>query len=96
MLVLPLVLAMVASVMKRYPFHGRLILELVPAFFLLFAEGTQAVFEFDRGRRKLVHKTVVAALLFYPCFAAIYESTAARPRYFNSHGDLHNNLFLRE
>ena len=32
-LVLPIALAMVASAMKRYPLHGRLILELVPAFF---------------------------------------------------------------
>ena len=40
-LVLPIVLAMVASAMKRYPLHGRLILELVPAFFLLIAQGTE-------------------------------------------------------
>lgn len=96
MLVLPFALAVVASVMKRYPMHGRLILELVPAFFLFIAEGTQAVFELDRGRRKLVYKMVVVLLLAYPCFSAIYEATGTRPRYFNSHGDLHSNLFLDE
>jgi hypothetical protein len=96
MLVLPVALAVIASVMKRYPLHGRLILELVPAFFLLIAEGTQAVFELDRGRRKLVSKAVLVVLLAYPCFSAVYEATATRPRYFNSHGDLHNNLFLFE
>jgi hypothetical protein len=96
MLVLPVALAIIASVMKRYPFHGRLILELVPAFFLLIAEGTQAVFELDRGRRKLVYRAVLVLLLAYPAFSAIYEASAMRPRYFNSHGDLHGNLFLRE
>ncbi|MGO9463610.1 MAG: hypothetical protein ACLQVF_05535 [Isosphaeraceae bacterium] len=96
MLVLPFALAVVASVMKRYPLHGRLILALVPAFFLLMAEGTQAVFELDRGRRKLLSKAVLVLLLAYPCFAAVYEASAPRPRYFNSHGDLHNNLFLHE
>jgi len=96
MLVLPVGLAVIASVMKRYPLHGRLILELVPAYFLLIAEGTQAVFELDRGRRKLISKTVLILLLAYPCVSAIYEASATRPRYFNSHGDLHNNLFLYE
>ncbi len=96
MLVLPFALAVVASVMKRYPLHGRLILELVPAFFLLISEGTQAVFELDRGRRKLVSKAVLVLLLAYPCFSAVNEASATRPRYFNSHGDLHNNLFLYE
>jgi len=96
MLVLPVGLAVIASVMKRYPLHGRLILELVPAYFLLIAEGTQAVFELDRGRMKLVSKAVLVLLLAYPCFSAIYEASATRPRYFNSHGDLHNNLFLYE
>jgi len=96
MLVSPVGLAVIASVMKRYPLHGRLILELVPAFFLLIAEGTQAIFELDRGRRKLVSKAVLALVLAYPCFSAFYEASATRPRYFNSHGDLHNNLFLYE
>ncbi len=96
MLVIPFALAFVASAMKRYPLHGRLILELVPAFFLLIAEGTQALFELDRGRRKLVSKAVLVLLLAYPCFSAVSEASATRPRYFNSHGDLHNNLFLYE
>jgi hypothetical protein len=96
MLVLPFALAVVASAMKRYPLHGRLMLELVPALFLLIALGTESVFELDRGRRKLFYKIVLVLLLAYPVFSAIYEASATRPRYFNSHGDLHNNLFLIE
>ena len=52
MLVLPIVLAMVASAMERYPFHGRLILELVPAFFVLIAEGAETVRGWEKGRVK--------------------------------------------
>ena len=52
-LVLPIALAMVASAMKRYPLHGRLILELVPAFFLLIAEGTERLRELGPSRAKL-------------------------------------------
>ncbi len=96
MLVSPLALAVIASVMKCYPFHGRLILELVPAFILLITEGTQVVFDFDHGPRKLIYKTVLVLLVAYPCFSAFYEASAPRPRFFNSHGDLHNNLFLYE
>jgi hypothetical protein len=96
MLVLPVAFAAIASVMKRYPFHGRLILELVPAFFLLIGEGTQAVFDLDRRPTRPVYKGVLVLLLAYPCFSALYEASATRPRYFNSHGDLHNNLFLYE
>src|SRR5262249_39734296 len=38
-LALPAVLALIAATMKRFPFHGRLILELMPAFFLMIAEA---------------------------------------------------------
>jgi hypothetical protein len=96
MLVLPVALAIIASVMKCYPLHGRLILELVPALFLLVTEGTQAVFDLDRSRTKIVYSVVLVLLLFYPCFTAIDEASVPRPRFFNSHGDLHNNLFLHE
>jgi hypothetical protein len=96
MLVLPLGLAIIASALKRYPLHGRLMLELAPAFFLLIALGTESVFDVDRSVRKLIYKVAVAALLAYPCLSAIYEASGTRPRYFNSHGDLHDNRFLYE
>ena len=37
LLTLPIALAIAASVARHYPFHGRLMLELVPALFLLVA-----------------------------------------------------------
>jgi hypothetical protein len=93
-LILPIALAMIASALQRYPFHGRLILELVPAFFVLIAEGTEAVYGIDRGRTKLVYKAVLVLLLAYPCLTAIYRSMENRPRDFNRHGDLQYNQFM--
>jgi hypothetical protein len=96
MLVAPIGLAMIASALKRYPFHGRLILELVPALFLLIAEGTQALFELDYGRRKLGYKAVVVLLLAYPSLFTISDLAGMCDREFNNHGDWHKNVFLYE
>jgi len=94
-LVLPIALAIVASGMKRYPFHGRLILELVPAFFLLIAQGTEQLRELAAGRARLSYKAVLVVLLAYPCLASIYQAAGAAPREFNRHGDLRKNLFIQ-
>ncbi len=94
-LVVPIALAMVASALKRYPFHGRLILELVPALFLLIAEGTEVVHRLDSGRVKLVYKAVLVLLLAFPCLSAFYRAMENRTRYFNQHGDLQDNLFMK-
>jgi len=94
-LVLPVALAIVASAMKRYPFHGRLILELVPAFFLLIAEGTERLRDLAAGRARLGYKAVLVVLLAYPCLASVYQAAGAAPRDFNRHGDLRNNLFIQ-
>ena len=94
LLVLPIVLAIVASGYKMYPFHGRLILELVPAFFLLIAEGSEWVGQRDPTRYRLCYKAALIVLLAYPCFAAVYQASGQRYRLFNPHGDLHTNVFL--
>jgi hypothetical protein len=95
MLISPIVLAMIASAMRRYPLHGRLILELVPAFFLLIAKGTQRIREWDATRHKLIYKAALALLLAYPCSAAFYQAMGARIREFDRVGDLHPNMFMR-
>ncbi len=38
-LLVPILLAMLASALRRYPFHGRLLVYLIPPFVLLMAEG---------------------------------------------------------
>ena len=94
LLVMPIVLAVLASGLKQYPLHGRLILELVPALFLLGAEGTEWLACRDTSRAKLLYKVVLVLLLAYPCLSAVYHATGVRPRPFNSHGDLHRNVFI--
>ena len=86
---------MVASALKRYPFHGRLILELVPALFLLIAEGTEVVHRLASGRVKLIYKVFLVLLLAFPCLSASYRAVEKRDRYFNQHGDLQDNIFIK-
>jgi len=37
---------------------------------------------------------VLVLLLAYPCLSTFYEAQARRERYFNAHGDLHDNRFV--
>lgn len=90
-LVAPLGLALAASALRKYPFHGRLIVWLVPAFFVLIAEGTQAV-RVKAGRPLYI--VVLALLLTYPCCDAVYHALGGRSRDFNIHGDLRKNQFM--
>jgi hypothetical protein len=93
-LVLPIALAVTASALKRYPLHGRLILELVPAFLILIALGTESLRRWDRGRIKLGYILVLALLFAYPSLVAFKNSVSVPWRDFNRHGDLRRNLFM--
>ena len=94
MLVVPIALATIASAMHRYPLHGRLILELVPAFFLLIAEGTERWRSRNNETTRLRYVLVLILLLTYPCFASLQQAAGMYIRDFNSHGDIHKNLFI--
>jgi hypothetical protein len=95
LLVVPITLALVASATKRYPLHGRLILELVPAFLILIAAGTDSVRDFGFTGARLVYALALLGLLAYPTLAVLYRATFPGIRDFNRHGDIHANLFLR-
>jgi hypothetical protein len=94
LLVLPIALAMVASGYHLYPLHGRLILELVPAFFLLIAQGAEWLGSWDRTRFRLFYAALLIVLLIYPNLTTFYQLSYRRGRDFNPHGDLHANLFV--
>jgi hypothetical protein len=91
MLSLPILLALIAAALRKYPFHGRLVLALVPAFFLMIAEGT----EWLRARLgPRVYRLVVIVLLGVFSAATLYQVMLVRARDFNAHGDLHTNRFV--
>jgi hypothetical protein len=94
-LVVPILLAMVASSIRRYPFHGRLILELVPVFFLLMALGADRLGEATAGLGKLGFATVLIVLLGYPCLMGVNQVVFRFARGYSPHGDLRRNVFLQ-
>jgi hypothetical protein len=94
-LVFPIALAIIASAARLYPFHGRLILELVPALFLLLAEGTDAIWKRDAISHKPFYAAMLVLILAYPCSNAVVEVCDPTTRGFNRHGDLRDNIFLR-
>jgi hypothetical protein len=82
--------ALAASGLRQYPFHGRLLLYLVPSFLLPLAEGIVAI-----GRRTTWLATLaLASLLIYGEAAEIAWHRAIQPRFrtFDTHGDLKNDL----
>nr|WP_303652796.1 glycosyltransferase family 39 protein [Paludisphaera mucosa] len=91
MLVLPMALAFAASVVRRYPFHGRLILWLAPACFIMIAEGVQHV---RRHRGFAWCVAVLAFLVVYPTWDTLHEAVPPHTREFNRHGDLRRNRFM--
>jgi hypothetical protein len=94
LLAAPIILAVAATVLRFFPFHGRLILELVPALYLLIAEGTGWIAVRFPSRSGIAFKTVAIALLTFPAWDACYHCTGRRDRDFNIHGDLHRNVFI--
>ena len=90
----PIAMAMAASVARRYPFHGRLILELIPAFFLTVAAGTEVIATRFPGAGGLVHRTVLIVLITFPAWDALSNCTSRRMRPFQVHGDLHETVFI--
>lgn len=92
LLLAPLLFALAASALRQYPFHGRLILALVPTYHLLLVEGVAAV-----GRLTRVWVAIVLALVFVLGQASdiawnqmVLPKTRFRP--FDTHGDLKNDL----
>ncbi len=90
LLIAPLVIALAASGLHLYPFHGRLLMVLVPAYLMLLAEGIAAA-----GRRTgWLVPLILGGCFLYGEGAEVLWHRAIQPRIraFDSHGDLKNDL----
>jgi hypothetical protein len=86
MLTLPCAYTLLAGYLRQYPFHGRLVLFLVPALLMLIAEGAQSIREAARSR--LVSAVVLAALFLFPTVYAAQNVVTSRIwTYYNLVGD---------
>jgi len=90
LMIFPLVLALAASGLRLYPFHGRLLFALVPTFLLLLSEGVAAI----GGRSGWLVTLTLAGCFLYGEAAEVLWHKAVQPRMrpFDTHGDLKNDL----
>ncbi len=86
MLTMPLVLALLAGYLRLYPFHGRLVLFLVPSLMMLVAAGAGQIAE--RFRIRWVWMLILGFLVLVPAIMAAYYVVDGRwDREFSIHGD---------
>jgi hypothetical protein len=71
LLVLPGLFGLAVAYPRLYPFHGRLVLYLVPPLLLLIAEGLSAALAAARDRR--LRAALLATVLLTPTLAALYQ-----------------------
>jgi Dolichyl-phosphate-mannose-protein mannosyltransferase len=87
LLVAPLLFTLAASALHQYPFHGRLLLFLVPTVHLLVAEGAEALTR--RGGVILTVALGVFLLVQPACHVLWHRLVSTRVHGgFDSHGDL--------
>jgi hypothetical protein len=89
LLISPLVLGLAASGLHQYPFHGRLLLYLVPTYVMLLAEGIAAI---GRPTGWLVTLALAGFFLYGQAAELAWQTIVHRSRVFDSHGDLKNDL----
>jgi hypothetical protein len=91
MLVAPIAFAVLASALHQYPFHGRLLLFLVPTVHLLVAAGAAAIARKWGAPLALV---LGAFLLYEPAFLVVWHRMIAVRHHarYDSHGDLAPDL----
>jgi hypothetical protein len=91
LLAAPWAFALTASALHQYPFHGRLLLFLVPSVHMLVAEGAAAVARPGGWR---LAAALGAFLLYQPAVDAVWYQFVASIHHgvFDSHGDLRHDL----
>jgi Dolichyl-phosphate-mannose-protein mannosyltransferase len=91
LLVAPLLFVLIASALRQYPFHGRLLLFLVPTIHLLVAEGAVAL---SRKRGVMLTAALGLFLLIQPARDLLWHQLIVKRHHdgFDSHGDLWPDL----
>jgi hypothetical protein len=90
LLIAPMLFALAASALHEYPFHGRLLIFLIPSIHLLVSEGT-AVLTAPGGARLTF--AAGAFLLYQPAFDVFWHrAIQERIHEDDSHGDLVHDL----
>jgi hypothetical protein len=89
LLVAPAALVLAASSLHKYPFHGRLVMFLVPSILLLVAHGVTAV---GNWTARPVIYPMLGVLFFYPAIEALDHQDRPRVRGYSPHGDLRPDL----
>jgi hypothetical protein len=91
LLAAPLVFALAASALRQYPFHGRLLIFLVPSVQMLVSEGAAALARPGGWR---LAAAAGAFLLYQPAVDACWYRFIQRIGHvgFDSHGDLRSDL----
>ena len=95
MLTTPLVLALLAGYSRLYPFHGRLVLFLIPSLMMLVAVGAGRIVE--RFRSGFIWILMVGFLVLIPGISALYYVVdGSRDREFSTHGDRRSPKLVAE
>ena len=91
LLVSPILFALAASMLHQYPFHGRLLLFLIPSVHMLVGEGAAAL---ARGRNAMLTFALGAFLLAQPVLDVGWYRLIVRRTHsdYDSHGDLHPDV----
>ena len=91
LLVSPILLALAASMLQKYPFHGRLLLFLVPSVYLLVGEGAAAL---SRPGGARLTFALGAFLLAQPVLDVLFYRLIQKRHHgeYDSHGDLHPDV----
>jgi hypothetical protein len=90
LLLLPVAFALLAACLRLYPFHGRLVLYLIPTALIPIAAGLDQVRE-ARGRGRwlgILHAALVIMVIVVPTAIACYELVEPNLWLHNQHGDI--------
>ncbi len=71
LIISPILVALLASGLHKYPFKTRLIMFLVPALLLVVAEGTWLIYQAVQPISRVLGIVLIGLLLFYPVTSAL-------------------------